>query len=63
MLRRLADSSLVKGKRVGIDARALEDNAGSFLWELTEASGIRAPSGAEVARFERKRPSKGPDEG
>ena len=74
VLQRLADAGLVRGKTVGIDATTLEANAAlrssvrrdtreryeSFLRRLAETSGIATPTRAELARFDRKRPKKGP---
>jgi transposase len=73
MLKRLADASLVKGKTVGIDATALEANAAlrsivrrdtgesyqDFLTKLAQASGIKTPTRADLARLDRKRKKKG----
>ena len=70
MLQRLADAGPVGGKTVGIDATTLEANAAlrsivrrdtgagyeTFLRGLAEASNIPAPTRAELARFDRKRP-------
>ena len=69
VLQRLADAGLVGGKTVGIDATTLEANAAlwsivrrdtgadyeTFLRGLAEASGIRTPTRADLARFDRKR--------
>ena len=73
VLQRVADPGLRKGKRVGIDATALQANAA--LWSivcqdtcaaydpffrcLAAASGIPTPTRAEVARLDRKRREKG----
>ena len=69
VLGRLAESGLVSGKTVGVDATTLEANAA--LWSivrrdtgndyaelvrgLAEASGVPTPTKADVARFDRKR--------
>ena len=73
ILARLADGGLVKGKTVGIDATTLEANAAlrsivrrdtgdtyqEFLITLAQASGIKTPTRAELARIDRKRKKKG----
>ena len=73
MLQRLADTGLVKGKTVGIDATTLEANAAlrsivrhdtgesyqAFLTKLAQASGIETPTRADLARIDRKRKKKG----
>jgi transposase len=73
MLQRLADEDLVKGKTVGIDATTLEANAAlrsivrrdtgesydGSLTKLAQASGIQTPTGADLARIDRKRKKKG----
>jgi transposase len=73
MLQRLADTGLVKGKTVGIDATTLEANAAlrsivrrdteesyqDFLTKLAQASGIETPTRADLARIDRKRKKKG----
>jgi transposase len=73
MLQRLADAGLVKGKTVGIDATTLEANAAlrsivrrdtgesyqDFLTKLAQASGIEAPTRADLARIDRQRKKKG----
>ena len=73
MLQRLADAGLVKGKTVGIDATTLEANAAlrsivrrdtgesyqDFLTKLAQASGIKTPTRAALARLDRKRKKKG----
>jgi transposase len=73
MLQRLADAGLVHGKTVGIDATTLEANAAlrsivrrdtgesydDFLTKLAQASGIQTPTGADLARIDRKRKKKG----
>jgi transposase len=72
MLQRLADSGLVKGKTVGIDATTLEANAAlrsivrhdtgesyhDFLTKLAQATGIETPTRADLARIDRKRRKK-----
>jgi transposase len=73
MLQRLADAGLVNGKTVGIDATTLEANAAlrsivrrdtgesyqDFLTKLAQASGIKTPTRADLARLDRKRKKKG----
>ena len=73
MLQRLADTGLVKGKTVGIDATTLEANAAlrsivrrdtgesyhDFLTKLAQASGIETPTRADLARIDRQRKKKG----
>jgi transposase len=73
MLQRLADTGLVKGKTVGIDATTLEANAAlrsivrrdtgessqDFLTKLAQASGIETPTRADLARIDRQRTKKG----
>ena len=73
MLQRLADAGLVRGKTVGIDATTLEANAAlrsivrwdtgesyhDFLTKLAQASGIKTPTRADLARIDRKRKKKG----
>jgi transposase len=73
ILQRLADAGLLKGKTVGIDATTLEANAAlrsivrrdtgesyhDFLTKLAQASGIEAPTRADLARLDRKRKKKG----
>jgi transposase len=73
MLERLADAGLVKGKTAGIDAITLEANAAlrsivrrdsgesyqDFLTKLAQASGIEAPTRADLARIDRERKKKG----
>ena len=72
VLQQLADAGLVQGKTLGIDATTLEANAamraivrrdtqedyGTFLTRLAQASGIETPSAEELARFDRKRKKK-----
>ncbi len=69
----MADSGLVKGKTIGIDATTLEANAAlrsivrrdtgesyqDFLTKLAQASGIDTPTRADLARIDRKRKKKG----
>jgi transposase len=73
VLQRIADSGLLKGKTIGIDATTLEANAAlksivrrdteegyqEFLTKLAKESGIETPTKEELARFDRKRPKKG----
>jgi transposase len=73
ILQRLADTGLVKGKTVGIDATTLEANAAlrsivrrdtgesyqDFLTKLAQASSIETPTRADLARIDRKRQKKG----
>ena len=70
---RLADTTLVVGRTVGIDATTLEANAAmrsivrrdtgesydAFLTRLAEASGLSTPTRAELALFDRTRKKKG----
>ncbi len=72
VLGRLAESGLVSGKTVGVDATTLEANAAlrsivrrdtgedyeEFVRGLAEASGVATPTRAELARFDRKRKKK-----
>lgn len=69
ILQRLAETSLVKGKTIGIDSTTLEANAAlrsivrrdtresyqHFLTKLAQASGIATPTRADLARIDRKR--------
>jgi transposase len=73
VLERLATVGLVKGKTIGIDATTLEANAAlcsivrrntgesyqEFLTQLAEASGIKTPTRAALARLDRTRKKKG----
>jgi transposase len=73
VLRRVAESGLLKGQTVGIDATTLEANAAlrsivrrdtgegyqEFLQRLAKESGIATPTREELARLDRKRPHKG----
>ena len=73
VLERLATVGLVKGKTIGVDATTLEANAAlrsivrrdtgesdqDFLTQLAEASGIKTPTRAALARLDRKRKKKG----
>ena len=73
VLQRLADTHLVQGQTIGIDATTLEANAAmrtivrrdtpeaydAWLTRLAEASGIPTPTRADLARFDRKRKKKG----
>ena len=72
VLGRLAESGLLSGKTVGVDATTLEANAAlrsivrrdsgadydTFLRGLAEASGVETPTRASLARFDRKRRKK-----
>ena len=72
VLEQLAESGLVSGKTLGIDATTLEANAAmrsivrrdtgedytAFLTRLAQASGIETPAAANLARFDRKRKKK-----
>ncbi len=69
----LAQSKLLKGKTIGIDATTLEANAAlrsivrrgtgqryeEFLKELAKATGIESPTREDLARLDRQRPKKG----
>jgi transposase len=73
VLARLATVGLVKGKTIGVDATTLEANAAlrsivrrdtgesyqEFLTTLAEASGIKTPTRAALARLDRQRKKKG----
>ena len=73
VLELLADTGLVKGKRIGIDATTLEANAAlrsivrrdngdsyeEFLKGLAQQSGIATPTREDLARVDRKRKKKG----
>ena len=73
MLKILAESGLIDGKTVGVDATTLEANAAmrsivrrdsgesyeEYLKRLAKASGIETPSKADLARFDRHRKGKG----
>ena len=73
VLTALADSKLLKGKTIGIDATTLEANAAmrsivrndtgesydEFLTKLAKASGIDTPTREDLARTDRKRKNKG----
>jgi transposase len=73
VLKVLAQSDLLKGKTIGIDATTLEANAAlrsivrrdtgqryeEFLQELAQASGLESPTREDLARIDRKRPKKG----
>ena len=73
VLQRIADSGLLKGKTIGIDATTLEANAAlksivrrdtgdsyqEFLTALAKESGIETPTREDLARFDRKRSKKG----
>jgi transposase len=76
VLQQLAQAGLVQGKTIGIDATTLEANAAlrsivrrdtgetydEFLTRLATASGIETPTRADVARMDRKRTHKGPND-
>lgn len=69
----LAQSDLLQGKTIGIDATTLEANAAlrsivrrdtgqkyeEFLKELAQASGLESPTREDLAKLDRKRPKKG----
>jgi transposase len=73
VLQVLAGAGLVRGKTIGIDATTLEANAAlrsivrrdsgetyqTFLTQLARTSGIATPTRADLARVDRKRPTKG----
>ena len=73
VLKRVAESGLLNGKTIGIDATTLEANAAlrsivrrdteqgyeEFLTELAVASGIQTPTREDLARLDRKRTGKG----
>jgi transposase len=73
ILQVLATADLVKGNTIGIDATTLEANAAlrsivrrdsgetyqEFLTRLAQASGIKTPTRADLARLDRTRPKKG----
>lgn len=73
VLKVLAESDLLQGKTIGIDATTLEANAAlrsivrrdtgqkyeEFLQELAQASGIESPTREDLAKLDRKRPKKG----
>ena len=73
VLERLAESELLKGKTIGIDATTLEANAAmltilrrdtgedynQFLTGLAQASGIETPTREDLVRTDRKRKKKG----
>jgi transposase len=73
VLQRIADTGLLKGKTIGIDATTLEANAAlrsivrrdtgdsyqDFLIELAKESGIETPTREDLARLDRKREKKG----
>ena len=72
VLKVLADSNLLKGKTLGVDATTLEANAAmrsivrrdtgqsyeEFLTGLARASGIETPTREDLARVDKKRKSK-----
>lgn len=73
VLKVLAQSDLLKGKTLGIDATTLEANAAlrsivrrdtgqgyeAFLTDLAKASGIESPTREDLVKIDRKRPKKG----
>lgn len=73
VLQRIAESGLLKGKTIGIDATTLEANAAlrsivrrdtgdsyqEFLTKLAKESGIETPTREDLARIDRKRAKKG----
>jgi len=73
VLQRIADTGLLKGKTIGIDATTLEANAAlrsivrrdtgdsyqDFLIKLAKESGIETPTREDLARLDRKRAKKG----
>jgi transposase len=73
VLQRLAETQLVKGKTIGIDATTLEANAAlrsivrrdtgesyeAFLTGLAQTSGIETPTREDLARLDRRRKGKG----
>jgi transposase len=73
VLKVLAQSDLLQGKTLGIDATTLEANAAlrsivrrdtgqrydEFLTELAQASGIESPTREDLVKLDRKRPKKG----
>jgi transposase len=73
VLKVLAQSDLLQGKTLGIDATTLEANAAlrsivrrdtgqrydEFLTELAKASGIESPTREDLAKLDRQRPKKG----
>ena len=76
VLKVLAQSGLLKGKTIGIDATTLEANAAlrsivrrdtdqpyeEFLRDLARSSGIETPLREDLAKIDRKRPKKGSNE-
>src|SRR5207237_8938326 len=72
----LAEKGLLKGQTLGIDATTLEANAAlrtivrrdtgegyqEFLKRLAQESGIATPTREQLARLDRKRARKGPNE-
>lgn len=76
VLKVLAQSGLLKGKTIGIDATTLEANAAlrsivrrdtdqpyeDFLGDLARSSGIETPTREDLAKIDRKRPKKGSNE-
>jgi transposase len=76
VLQVLAESELLKGKTIGVDATTLEANAAlrsivrrdsgeqyeEFLKRLAQDSGIETPTREQLAKLDRKRPNKGSNE-
>jgi hypothetical protein len=76
VLELLAEKDLLKGKTIGIDATTLEANAAlrsivrretgegyqEFLTRLAQESGIATPTREQLAKLDRKRTGKGPNE-
>jgi transposase len=73
VLHRLAETGLVKGQTIGLDATTLEANAAlrsivrrdtgegyqEFLTQLAQSSGIETPTREDLARLDRTRKKKG----
>jgi transposase len=73
ILQRVAETGLLQGTTIGIDATTLEANAAlrsivrrdtgesyeGFLTRLAQASGIATPTREDLARLDRERPKKG----
>lgn len=73
VLQRVAESGLLKGKTLGIDATTLEANAAlrsivrrdtgesyqEFLTQLAKESGVETPTREDLVRLDRKRDKKG----
>ncbi len=76
VLARLAESGLLKGKTLGVDATTLEANAAlrsivrrdngqgyqDFLVQLAKESGLETPTREQLGRLDRKRAKKGSNE-